>query len=284
METFNQIKAIPLKQVKTVDDLKQAIGNQQLVMHSCKQYSDVLDGRVKSFGNWSRLFIIKVINGEFRYIYTTTNELKYWSEITNSINDSSYNRFDSTSYGRPKEEVIELKVLNLFLYNLKKGNTMYVTDSFIPQEIKTNLKNKLDAANEYLKLANKKLQDGYGIYDVTEKFKHNYKRIPKNTVISNRGDRAGIVYAIKGKQYRLLDEYKRQLQLAIADRDINLRTWAEYSNTYNINNNNWSVFKLPNKDKREMHQLLENAVNLQAEVRKEFHTWYAHLYADVKCK
>jgi hypothetical protein len=269
-----ETKTLPLSKVKTVQDLKDAIGESQLVMYTKFDYYSILDAR-KAGTTWTKVYVIKIEKGEIKYYTPVTAELSFIGDKTKCVNESFQNLY---SQWKTKDHV-EKEFLELFLYNRKKKNTMYLTDTFIPADIKEKA---IALWNESQNIFKEGLAIGNTGTDNTNRHRGVYKTVPQNEVVSRHGDYSGITYVVGGVRHVFNFNYSEAFEINDIDRYFNINGWARTSRTRDCTNSNFSFRKIPQKEVNKMHALFLEAIRVQGEFSKLISTW--NKSNEVECK
>lgn len=271
-----------LKKVKTLADLKTAIGDQELVMYTRLDTHSTLDGRVKNMGDWEKIFVIKVDkDGNIVTYRTISGDFKYFSDITELIYDRFSRRESSKFFTNHNDKYTkgEEELFKLFLYNRKKGNTMYIIPQFIPQNLKDSLQLHLKTASKILSDALdhcKKRATSYKSHKDTLDKKGRYNRIkPTSIAIRNNYPTSFIKYTYKGKSLSFDFDYAKQYTLKPNTQD--LRDACTYSGIFNTTNYEYNILTLGKADTKLLNDMLETAAAIHTKIRTDFHTWFQTL-------
>jgi hypothetical protein len=278
METVIIPVSYTLKQVKSIADLRTALNGQVLVMYTRLEPYQELDARKKHLGGWPKLFLIKFNEqGEMVYHSGVAADFKYWSDITGVISPN-FHRYKGGSF-RDEYEKGEENLFNLFLYNRKRANTMYIVPSFIPANLDEHLRLMLSTASKILSdaqvLCSRTAVKTMSYRDTLDK-KGRYKRI-KDTAVAIRSSypTAFIKYTLKKEKYSFDFDYGKQYALITQPgrSGYDIRSACQYSNYFNTYNHDYTILHMKQKDVRQLHSMLETAAKIHAQVRTEFHAW-----------
>lgn len=260
-----ETKTLPLSKVKTVQDFKDAIGDSHLVMYTKFDYYNVLDAR-KSGTTWSRVYIIKVEKNQFKYYAPISHEISFMGDMYKCVHEG----FAHLSTPYKNLEVVEQEFLELFLYNRKKKNTMYLTDSFMPSEIKEK---GIALLNERGRLLNEALSLANSGVDNTHRHRGVYKAVPKNEVVIRSGDYKGITYVVGGTRHIFNFNYGEKYSSDVTDSYFNINGWARAARTFNHSNSDYSFLKISQKVVNEIHKNLTEAKSVQDEFINLISSW-----------
>ncbi len=267
-------ETISLSKVKTIEDFKNAIGESQLVMYTKFGHYNELDAR-KANTTWPKIYVVKLdSSGNLVYYSTVSAELNYLSDITNCMSEHFQRAFDSWTNKDSQHLIFEL-----FVYNRKKKNTMYLCNHFIPDEVRLTAIETMRRAKSLLDQA---LVIGRGGSDMTDKHRGIYKAVPKTAVVERSGDYNGITYVVGGQRYIFNFNYAERYSIEKASEYYNINGWARASRTFNRSNSDYTFKKIPQKEVNEMHSLLLQAKEAQDEFQKIIHDW--HRQSEWICK
>lgn len=269
METI--AKAPTIKSVSTIQELKELIGDKHLVVYTKKDYFAQMDGRKKGGGEWMKFYIISVNKGELQYYSPVSGEMNYMGDMLDLINESFRtpgSAFDNKGTG-------EEKLFNFFVYNKKRKNTIFLTDSFMPVQLKEEFTALIKEAESYVSQANEIIHKAS---DNSENYFYPKNRvIPKNAVARRFGDYYGTTYVVKGVRYVFSYDYREYYKMLTADRYFSIKGWCQSSRYFNTYNENYKICNISQKKVNEIHRLYELAIQTQKSFVTRFHDWYKTL-------
>jgi hypothetical protein len=261
------IATIPLSKVSTVQELKDAIGERHLVMFTKFDYYNELDARKKHLGNWTKFYVLRVKDNKIEYYSPVAGDLNWFCDKITVVHESF--RKIKIDYFE-KVELEEAKMLNLFLYNRKKKNTIFLTDGLLPNDLKEELALLLKNAGECIKAGYQIMRQGT---NNTSKHGFTYKSVPKNEVVCRSGDYTGITYVVKEVRYVFGHEYHDRCEIKEVDPYFGINGWARCSRSFNSSNSNYGFYKVAQKDVNQMHILFQNAIEHHSNFCKKINEW-----------
>ena len=268
-----------LKKVKSIDDLRTALQGQCLVMYSKFEPYQELDARKKQMGNWTKLFILKFNEqNELVYWSTVAADFKWWSDIDKAFNER-FTRYKSSSWGQDDYAKGEQQLFDLFLYNRKQANTMYIAPHFMPDDLKQNLQLMDKTARELIKGAQENCLNtasGKQSHRDTLNKRGQYNRIKDKAVaIRNSYPIHFIKYTFNKLPYTLRFDYSDQIKLTQDERrsGYDIRNACTYSQTFNQTNYDYTILTMKQRDVNTIHSMLDTANSLHLRIRSIFNKW-----------
>lgn len=248
-----------LKKVKTLEELIAAVGSKMLIMHTTKDFHSELDARKNGSSDWSKIFIMKDLTqtsmnffgfnysghgGLSNHDFMSYTKMNRWKKFENKKGNSIFDaKFDMQD------------VFDLFNYNRKRGNKIYIADSFLPESLENEVMEGMKETWETVRSAGE-IPKTYG-RNITEEYRSprnsrgQWKKIPIDVVAVRYGyPYHAMTYMMKGKRYKFetCDSSGDMIELTeLTGRDsefFDIRRFIEHSNYYGSTNKDFSIYKL----------------------------------------